>query len=112
MTRNPEPDRVRLERARNEVQTFLRRKKAFSIALFVFAGILEVMFFVLMLAFMDFTDRMHWFLFFAVLFVYCPLITFSWRNAVKIDHLFYRVIDELKFDGGGTPREPLDASGS
>jgi hypothetical protein len=25
------------------------------------------------------------------------MITFTWRNAVKIDHMYYRLIEELKY---------------
>jgi hypothetical protein len=64
------------------------------------AGLFEVGFFILMLVCMDFGDRFHWFLFFGFLMVYTPMITFTWRNAIKIDHLYYRLIDELKYGGG------------
>ena len=97
MTNELEPDTTRLAGAREAVQTFLVRKERFSTGLFVLAGIFEVGFFVLMLVFMDFGDSLQRFLLCGFLWVYCPLITFTWRNATKIDHLYYRLVDELKY---------------
>jgi len=94
------PDAQRLADAREHVHTFLNRKQRFAQGLFWLAGLFEVGFFVGMLVFMDFGDRFHWFLFFGFLLVYSPMITFTWRNAVKIDHLYYRLVDELKYGGG------------
>ncbi len=92
------PDPTRLDAARNVVQTFLERKKKWTTALFVVAGICEVIFFVLMLAFMDFQDRFNWFLLFGFLFVYMPLILITWRNSFMMDRLYYRLIYELKYE--------------
>jgi hypothetical protein len=97
MTNEPEPDVARLASARGEVQTFLVKKERFAKQLWVLAGLFEALFFVLMLAFMDFGDPLYRFLFVGILLVYTPIITFTWRNAVKIDHLYYRLIDELKY---------------
>jgi hypothetical protein len=99
MEYEPEPDAARLADAREHVHTFLVKKRRFAAGLFWLAGLFEVAFFLLMLAFMDFGDRFHWFLFFGFLLVYSPMITFTWRNAIKIDHLYYRLIDELKYGG-------------
>ena len=105
MSTTIEPDAKRLEQSRNTVQTFLRRKKRFSTALFILAGVFEITFFVLMLAFMDFGEQLYWFLFFGLCMVYCPLITFAWRNSVKIDQLFYRLVEELKYHREGSERD-------
>jgi hypothetical protein len=93
------PDAARLSAARDHVHTFMIRKQRFATGLFVLAGFFEVGLFVLMLMFMDFGSREHWFFFFGFLLVYSALITFTWRNAVKIDHLYYRIVDELKYGG-------------
>ena len=61
-----------------------------------------------MLVFMDFGDRLQWFLFFGFLLVYSPMITFTWRNAVKIDHLYYRLVDELKYKFPGISAQFID----
>jgi hypothetical protein len=100
-----EPDARRLEESRNSVYSFLRRKKRLSTALFVLAGAFEIGFFVLMLAFMDFSKQLYWFLFFGLCMVYCPLITFAWRNSVRIDQLFYRLVEELKYHHEGSGRD-------
>ncbi len=63
----------------------------------VLAGFFELLFFVLLLVCMDFDNREHWFFFFGFLMVYTPTITFTWRNAVKIDQMYYRLIEELKY---------------
>ena len=91
------PDAARLRAAREEVQTFLERKSSWSKALFILTALSEICFFVLMLMFMDFGDQTHRFIFFSVMFVYCPLIMFVFRNSVRIDQLYYRLVDELKY---------------
>jgi len=91
------PDNAKLETAREQSLTFLKKRKQWSIVLFCLAGAFEAGFFILMLFFMDFQNRQHWFIFFAVLFIYCPLIMFVWRNTFKIDDLYYRLVHELKY---------------
>ncbi len=98
MTDRPTPDRHELDSARAAVQTFLHRKKRWSTALFWVAGAFEALFSVGMLVFMDWHDRFHWFLLCGLLLVYTPLVTMTWRNAIKMDHLFYRLVDELKYE--------------
>lgn len=98
MTDGPEPDAQRLEAARDTVQTFLRRKRRWTVALFWVAGFFEAIFGIGMLIFMDWKDRTHWFLLFGFLTVYTPLITMTWRNFIKIDALFYRLVEELKYE--------------
>ncbi len=93
-----EPDAARLREARGNVQSFLVKKKRLTTGAFIVAGFFECFFFVMMLCFMDFKDQLYWFLFSGFCMVYMPLIVFSWRNAVKIDHLYYRLIDELKYE--------------
>jgi hypothetical protein len=92
------PDKAKLETAREKSLTFLKKREKWSIILFCIAGVFEVGLFVLMLCFMDFQNRQHWFVFFAVLFVYCPLVTIIWRNSFKIDDLYYRLIHDLKYN--------------
>ncbi len=92
-----QPDAARLATAREHVHTFMIKKGRFAAALWVAAGFFEVSLFVLLLVFMDFDNREHWFFFFGFLMVYTPMITFTWRNAVKIDHMYYRLIEELKY---------------
>jgi hypothetical protein len=91
------PDEERLATAREHAHTFLIRKERLATALFVLAGFFEVSLFVLLLALMDFDNREHWFFFCGFVMVYSPLITFTWRNAVKIDLMYYRLIEELKY---------------
>jgi hypothetical protein len=86
-----------LQAARDVVQSFLLKKKRAAAALLFLTLAAEAVFFVAMLIFMDFGSRMHWFLLFGFLFIYPPLILISWHNSVKIDHLYYRLIDDLKF---------------
>jgi uncharacterized membrane protein len=90
-----EPDLTRLAAARSEVQSYLVKKRRWTTALFWIAGLLEGSFFVAMLLFMDFADRLNWFLFFGFLLVYTPLVIMTWRNSVKIDELYYRLVEEL-----------------
>ncbi len=97
MENETQPDAARLAAAREHIHTFTVKKERFAMGLWVLAGFFEVSLFVLMLAFMDFDNREHWFFFFGFLMVYSPLITFTWRNAVKIDHMYYRLIEELKY---------------
>ncbi len=92
-----DPDSTRLNLAREAVQTFLVKKRRFASMLFVATLSAEALFLVLILYFMDFAERIQWFMFFGFCFIYAPLLLFSWHNAVKIDHLYYRLIDELKF---------------
>jgi uncharacterized membrane protein len=101
MNHVPEPDPERLAEARSSVQTFLVRKRRLSTALFVAAGFFEMGFGIGMLVCMDWSDRFHWFLLFGFLTVYTPLVIMSWRNAVKMDHLYYRLVDELRYGGQG-----------
>ena len=91
------PDAARLKAAREEVETFMERKSAWSKALFILTASCEVGFFVLMLLFMDFGDHLHRFIFFTAMFIYCPLIMLVYRNSVRIDQLFYRLVEELKY---------------
>ena len=100
MSDGPQIDPARLEAARDEVQSFLKKKKKFSTALWIAAGAFETTFFVLMLVFMDFGDRFNWFIMFGFLMTYMPLITFTWRNAVMIDRLYYRLVADLKYGEG------------
>ena len=103
MSESTRPDETRLAAARDEVRSFLRRKRAWVRGLFVAAGVLEVGLLAGMISFMDRSSRLHWFLLFGMLFVYCPLITFVWRVAIMVDQLFYRIVNELKYGGGGDP---------
>ncbi len=59
-----------------------------------------------MLLNMDFASRLERFLLFGFLLVYAPLILSSWHNSVKMDHLFFRLVDELKYGGGDRPGIP------
>jgi L-asparagine transporter-like permease len=97
MADEAQPDAARLDAAREHVHTFMIKKERFAKALWVVAGFFELLFFVLLLVFMDFDNREHWFFFFGFMMVYTPLITFMWRNAVKIDHMYYRLVEELKY---------------
>lgn len=100
MIQTPEPDREKLKLVRDTVQTFLDRKRRLSTATFWVAGLFELLFFSGMLYFMDFGDRFHWFLFCGFVGVYSPLVTMAWRNSVKMDHLYFRLIRELKYGEG------------
>ena len=102
MSDGPEPDATRLAAARDNVQTFLIRKQRLSTALFWVAGLFECIFGIGMLVCMDWSDRFHWFLLFGFMTVYTPLVMLSWRNAVKTDHLYYRLVDELRYGGRGS----------
>ncbi len=97
MADEAQPDAARLAAAREHVHTFMIKKERFAKALWGLAAFFEISLFVLLLVFMDFDNREHWFFFFGFLMVYAPLITFTWRNAVKIDHMYYRLIEELKY---------------
>jgi hypothetical protein len=103
MNTGPEPDLKRLEASRNSVQTFMLKKKRFGTILFWAAGTCEAIFFISMIIFMDFNARLYWFLLAGILLVYCPLIIFVWRNAIMIDHLFYRLVNELKYGNDDNP---------
>ena len=92
-----EPDRKKLESARREVQTFLDRKSMWMKVLFFLAVCAEAGFLILMLMFTDFGDPTHRLIFVSVMLVYSPLILFVYRNSVRIDHLYYRLLDELKY---------------
>ncbi len=92
-----DPDSTRLNLARQTVQTFLVNKKRKANILFYATLLAEGLFLSLMLYFMDFGERIQWFMFFGFCFIYAPLILFSWHNSVEIDRLYYRLIDELKF---------------
>lgn len=92
-----ESDSAKTDLVREETQSFPQRRTTITLALFCLAAAFEVIFFVLMLVFMDFRDRTNWFIFFCILFVYCPLVTMTLRNAFKIDELFYRLVDERKY---------------
>lgn len=94
------PDPNRLAAARGAVDGYFERKRFWSKALFVVAGLTEVGFFGAMLFFFDFSDRLYWFLFFGACFVYSPLIAFIFRNSVLIDRMYYRLLLELKYEGG------------
>lgn len=91
------PDSTKLRAAREEVQTFLKKKSRWSKALFIATSLCEICFFMLMLFFTDFGDKTHRLIFVAVMFVYSPLIMFVFRNSIRIDQLYYRLVDELKF---------------
>jgi hypothetical protein len=91
-----ERDSARIDLLREACRSRLRNHRTITLALFCLAAAFEVVFFVLMLVFMDFRDRTHWFILFCILFVYCPLVTMTLRNAFKIDELFYRLVDELR----------------
>lgn len=90
-------DDAQLQAAREVVHGFLRSREKWTRGLFIVACMCEIGFGVLMMFFMDFADRLHWFLLFGFCMVYCPLILFSWRNAILIDRLYYRLVDDLKF---------------
>jgi hypothetical protein len=92
-----EPDNARLQAARNEVQTFLERRSRWTRALFVLGALCEAGFLVLLLLFTDFGEPTHRMIFVAVMFVYCPLIIFVFRNSIRIDQLYYRLVEELKY---------------
>ena len=91
-----ERDSARTDLLRETCRSRLKDHRAITLALFCLAAAFEVVFFVLMLVFMDVRDRTHWFILFCILFVYCPLVTMTLRNAFKIDELFYRLVDELR----------------
>jgi hypothetical protein len=100
MPQIPEPDETRLAAAREGVQSFIEHKRRWTRAMFWAGGTAELVFFALMLVFMDFSDSLYWFLFFGLMLVYTPLLLFVWRNAHMIDMLFYRLVDELKYGKG------------
>jgi hypothetical protein len=95
-----QPNERKLEQSRAVVRSFLRRKEQWTKGTFYAAFAMEALFFVLCLVFMDFHDRLHWFLASGFLLVYTPLVTMTWRNSIKLDHLYYRLIEELKYGGG------------
>lgn len=97
MNSAPSPDPERLDAARASVQTFLKKKKRWTTAMFVIAGCAEMTFFILMLLFMDFESSLNWFILCGFCMVYMPLIIFTWRNAIMIDRLYYRLVADLKF---------------
>lgn len=101
MSQEREPDEARLQATREVVKSYLVKKKRSAAALLYLTLVAEATFLVAMLFFMDFTSRMHWFQFFGFLFIYAPLILISWHNSVKIDHLYYRLIDDLKYEKPG-----------
>ena len=91
------PDAAKLKAAREEVQSFLQKKSAWSKALFVATAFCELFFLALVIVFTDFGDPTHRLIFVSVMLVYCPLIMFVFRNSVRIDQLYYRLVDELKY---------------
>jgi hypothetical protein len=97
MANEREPDESRLKAARDVVSSFLVKKKRSATLLLILTMAAETIFLAAMLVCMDFSSRLHWFLFFGFMFIYAPLILSSWHNAVKIDHLYYRLLDELKY---------------
>lgn len=97
MLKEPEPDPKKLLAARLAVHGFIVRKQRALTALFVATFAAEALFLVLLLVFMDFDSRLNWFLLFGFLLIYGPLILFSWHNSIKIDHIYYRLLDELKY---------------
>lgn len=101
MESQPEPDAARLAGAREHVHTFMIKKQRFTTALFWLTGLFEAVFLVVMLVLVDFKDPLQVLVLCGFVFLYCPLITFTWRNSIKIDHLYYRLLDELKYG----PRE-------
>ena len=93
-----DPKEHELAGARSAVQTFLHRKQRLTTALFWIAGTAEGLFGLGMLYFMDWHDRFHWFLLCGFLMVYMPLVMMTWRNSVKMDHLYFRLVNELKYE--------------
>ena len=91
------PDVTRLRAAREEVQSFLEKRNRWSRLLFIAAAICEIFFFADILWFMDFSNDTHLLIFFGFLFVYCPVIILVFRNSIRIDQLYYRLVDELKY---------------
>ena len=100
-----QPDPKRLEQSRAIVHTFLRRKQRATAATLYIALALEASFFILCLVFMDFHDRLHWFLASGFLFVYTPLVMMTWHNSIKLDQLYYRLIEELKYGSEADERD-------
>lgn len=92
------PNAAKLKAARDEVQSYLEKKSKWSRLSFVAAGVTEVLFFVMTLVFMDFDDPTHRFIFFGLMFVYCPVIILVFRNSIRIDQLYYRIVEELKYE--------------
>jgi len=92
---NDEPNPARLAAARHEVQSFLVKKRRWTKALFWIAAVCEIGFFGAMLFFMDFGERLYWFLLLGFTAVYTPLILTTFRNSMKIDELYYRLTEEL-----------------
>lgn len=92
-----ERDSARTDLLRETCRARLKNHRTITLALFGLAAAFEVVFFVLILVFMDVRDRTHWFIVFCSLFVYCPLVTMTLRNAFKIDELFYRLVDERTY---------------
>jgi hypothetical protein len=92
------PDAAKLKAARDEVQGYLEKKNKWSKLSLVAAGAAEALFLVLTLVFMDFDDATHRFIFFGLMFVYCPVIILVFRNSIRIDQLYYRIVDELKYE--------------
>ena len=100
-----EPDAARLAMTRQSVRTYLRQKRRATTLLFWATLAAEAVFLGLMLLFMDFHNQLYWFLLFGLMLVYAPLILFSWHNSVKLDHVYYRLLDDLKYDKS-TPSHP------
>ncbi len=99
MFEDREPDPVRLGITREVVQSYIVKRRRSARLLFFATLAAEAIFLALMLMSMDFQNRLYWFLLFGFLLVYAPLILFSWHNSVKLDHVYYRLIDELKYGG-------------
>ncbi|MFC1641981.1 hypothetical protein ACFL5O_04730 [Myxococcota bacterium] len=97
MFKEPEPNVTRLKIAREAVQSYIVKKKRSTTALLVATLVAEASFLGLLLVCMDFHSRLDWFLLYGFLLIYAPLILFSWHNSEKIDHVYYRLLEELKY---------------
>ena len=97
-----EPTSQKLAESRHVVNSLLEQRKLWKKATMALAIGFEIVMFILLFVFMDFGDRLYHFLLVGFLFTYLPTITLLWSNSIRFEHLFYRLIAELKYN------EPLN----
>lgn len=107
MTEGVSPDSEKLAALRGVAKRYLDRKRRRAKLMFFLAAFFEMVLFGSMLFFFDFSDRLYWFIFVGVCFVYSPLITMVYRNSFMLDRMYYRLLIELKYGGF----ESLDEGG-
>ncbi len=92
------PDPARLAAARGVAKGLVDRKRLWTKGLFIVGCVAEATLFGAMLFFFDFSDRLYWFIFWGLSFVYSPLLVFIWRNSIMVGRLHLRLLLELKLD--------------